>query len=208
MSETKFNIGDKVKVTDNLESPKHFQLSRAGQVGVVVEVDDSDLPYYVDFDTVNVRGYYKDWMAQSQLELINDNEGSNEVNNEIINKTINNEETNQYKFKVGDIVKVIEDIYTLRTNKIGIIIEDDESSCPYNVEFDDMGLDGHYTEWFCEHDLKLVENSSPTTNNQSLEDKIIELIKQERPNAKSIVVNVIITEQVVNVSELNYSREF
>lgn len=112
------------------------------------------------------------------------------------------------KFKVGDIVKVIDDSFTSRTNEIGVIIDNDKSFCPYNVEFDNIDLDGYSTEWFYEHDLELVSNISPTTNNQSLENKIIELIKQERPNAKSIAVNVTITEQIVNISELNYSREF
>lgn len=183
-------------------------MEEKGESGKVEYADSSSMPYEVKFETADKDGYYTLWCYECDLELINNSEVNEKVNNDIDSNKVDN----QYKFNIGDKVKVIEDIYTLRTNKIGIIIEDDESSCPYKVAFEASDLKdsdyNDYTEWFYEHNLELVENSSSTNNNQSLEDKIIELIKQERPNAKSIVVNVIITEQVVNISELNYSREF
>jgi hypothetical protein len=198
MSKYKFKVGDKVKVVNN---PNEYyvscQLERIGQIGTVLQ--NSHCPY-LKFNNAGEDNFYKVPFYEDKLELYV--EPIKEKTDKLINGL---------KFKIGDKVKVVDYIETQRTNEVGVIIDDDDTFHPYKVKFetaDGQGDCGEYIEWFKEHDLELVESSSPTNNDQSLEDKIIELIKQEKPNVKSIVINAIITEQAINVSELNYSREF
>lgn len=195
---TKFKVGDKVKVVKDFSSSKR----KAGEIGVVESIDGSRLLYNVKFETADDYGIHYLWFGNDELELINDNEENKEMDNKKVN--------NNPKFNIGDKVKVLHDSDGDReAGEIGKVIDvRNGSDYPYRVEFVTYDSDGNYRKVFSEFELELIAANILTTNNQSLEEKIANLIKQEKPNVKSITVNITITEEIVEISKINYSHNF
>lgn len=85
---------------------------------------------------------------------INEFDYYNNLISQTIEKIIKEEELKMKKFKVGDTVKIIDASYSnFCENDIGVIIENDNSSCPYKVK---RAIDGE-TQWFHENQITLQE---------------------------------------------------
>jgi len=64
MTDTKFKVGDKVRVR-----PTSMEVGHRGLVGTIIEVDDDDVPYLATFDSRGTRWFYADELEAAPAEL-------------------------------------------------------------------------------------------------------------------------------------------
>ena len=156
---SKFKVGDRVV---------H---KRAGVIGTIRVIDNTSLPYGVEFDDTisglnNLQGLCEIghglWVSEEDIEL--EKEKGMEMN----------------KFKVGDRVKYIGTNSNYK-GKVGTIITIDDDSIPYGIEFDEKVCGGHsldgeceygYGKWFELEEIELINPTLEDYTTKELEDEL------------------------------------
>ena len=185
----KFKIGDRVI---------HKRMDIIGTIRVI---DDTSLPYGVEFDDKisglnNLQGLCEIghglWVSEEDIEL------EKEVNSLDKEKRIKMSE-----FKVGDRVKYIGADSNYK-GKVGTIVTIDDDSIPYGIEFDEKVYGGHtldgeceygYGKWFQLEEIELLINST-------LEDYTTEELERELKKRKENKINEILEILNNNIKEL------
>ena len=163
----KFKVGDRVV---------H---KRVGIVGTIRVIDNTSLPYGVEFDDTisglnNLQGLCEIghglWVSEADIEL--EKEKGMEMN----------------KFKVGDRVKYIGANSNYK-GKVGTIITIDDDSIPYGIEFDEKVCGGHsldgeceygYGKWFELEEIELINPTLKDCTTKELEDELERRKNKER----------------------------
>lgn len=164
---SKFKVGDRVV---------H---KRVGIVGTIRVIDNTSLPYGVEFDDTisglnNLQGLCEIghglWVSEEDIEL--EKEKGMEMN----------------KFKVGDRVKYIGTNSNYK-GKVGTIITIDDDSIPYGIEFDEKVHGGHsldgeceygYGKWFELEEIELIKLTLENYTDQELKDELERRKNKER----------------------------
>ena len=164
---SKFKVGDRVV---------H---KRVGIVGTIRVIDNTSLPYGVEFDDTisglnNLQGLCEIghglWVSEEDIEL--EKEKGMEMN----------------KFKVGDRVKYIGTNSNYK-GKVGTIITIDDDSIPYGIEFDEKVCGGHsldgeceygYGKWFELEEIELINPTLEDYTTKELEDELERRKNKER----------------------------
>lgn len=168
MSELKFKVGDKVKVTTR----------RSGQFGkeaTIMDCEGISYPYGVQFSVGCERlNYFK----RDELELVSEDK------NDEIEKV-----DNKLKFKVGDRVRVLNStIFSYRKNgEVGTIIKAYYSEPTYDVKFETADEEGDYELMLNQDELELVGEAKEATISNI--NELCEKPQQVLGNFESIAIN-------------------
>ena len=164
----KFKIGDRVI---------HKRMDIIGTIRVI---DDTSLPYGVEFDDKisglnNLQGLCEIghglWVSEEEIEL------EKEMRMEMS------------EFKIGDRVKYVGTDSNYK-GKVGTIVTIDDDSIPYGIEFDEKVYGGHsldgeceygYGKWFQLEEIELLINSTlENYTDQELKDELERRKNKER----------------------------
>lgn len=144
----KFSVGDMVRVVEDSSLDK-FDRDYIGKIGVITDVDNtsSNLPYAIKFDSrINLV-----WFEGCALELVEKEKGKRHER-----KTeLDDEVECRVKFKVGDIVEVVNEEDKHFMGQLGVVMYVDcyGDKLPYDVEFSED------SSWFNSVSLRKVGES-------------------------------------------------
>ena len=170
----KFKIGDRVI---------H---KRIGVIGTIRVIDDTSLPYGVEFDDKisglnNLQGLCEIghglWVSEEDIEL--EKERRMEMN----------------KFKIGDRVKYVGTNSDYK-GKVGTIVTIDDDSIPYGVKFDEKVCGGHSLDGECEYgygkwfELEEIELINPTLEDYTTKELEEELKKRKEKERNDIIAEL------------------
>lgn len=185
----KFKIGDRVI---------H---KRMGIIGTIRVIDDTSLPYGVEFDDKisglnNLQGLceigYGLWVSEEEIEL------EKEMRMEMS------------EFKIGDRVKYIGTNSNYK-GKVGTIVTIDDDSIPYGIEFDEKVYGGHsldgeceygYGKWFELEEIELINPTLEDYTTKKLKDYTTKELEEELKKRKENKINEILEILNNNIKEL------
>lgn len=127
----KFRFGDWVRVLSDCDNDR-----KVGELGIITNVDDSEVPCNVHFEFCDKRGSHEKSFYEYELELANS-------------------DRLKLKFKVNDRVRLIKGCSDYSVGDIATIIKvdyDDDENLPYLVEVDNT----FESCWVSEPILELV----------------------------------------------------